>query len=173
MNLNLTDQERRDLIHIAQRHGTTAAADWIGASTNTIRTLRKAHDPTYTRGRGAPTRDELARSKPDPTCNCARCRSHYRTLQIRQDQAYNHRRFIALNDKPVWTNQANCRGMDPELWFPGRGLSLSRLKEICASCTVREQCLEAGIDEKFGVWGGKSERERRRLRRAPRIQEAS
>jgi WhiB family redox-sensing transcriptional regulator len=61
---------------------------------------------------------------------------------------------------------AECRGTDPDLWFPERGEATSPAKEICASCFVREDCLDYALanGEKFGIWGGKSERERRRIR---------
>jgi WhiB family redox-sensing transcriptional regulator len=63
--------------------------------------------------------------------------------------------------------QANCTGCDPELFFPERGVSTREAKEACRGCVVREECLEFALDnrEKFGIWGGMSERERRRLRR--------
>lgn len=66
----------------------------------------------------------------------------------------------------AWKRDATCRGMDPELFYPGRGVSTAEAKEICrGQCPVRWECFEAGIKEHFGVWGGFSERERRRLRR--------
>ena len=67
-----------------------------------------------------------------------------------------------------WQAQANCMGVDPDLFFPERGASTREAKEVCRGCVVREDCLEyaLGSGEKFGIWGGMSERERRRLRRA-------
>src|SRR6202789_266359 len=67
-----------------------------------------------------------------------------------------------------WQVQANCMGVDPDLFFPERGASTREAKEVCRGCTVREDCLEYALanGEKFGIWGGMSERERRRLRRA-------
>jgi WhiB family redox-sensing transcriptional regulator len=57
-----------------------------------------------------------------------------------------------------WQDDANCLGVDPDLFFP---------EEVCRGCVVREQCLEFALQngEKFGIWGGLSERERRRIRR--------
>ena len=62
---------------------------------------------------------------------------------------------------------ANCLGVDPDLFFPERGASTKEAKEVCRGCVVREDCLEYALShgEKFGIWGGMSERERRRLRR--------
>ncbi len=67
-----------------------------------------------------------------------------------------------------WQLQANCMGVDPDLFFPERGASTREAKEVCRGCVVREDCLEYALanGEKFGIWGGMSERERRRLRRA-------
>jgi WhiB family redox-sensing transcriptional regulator len=63
-----------------------------------------------------------------------------------------------------------CRGVDPDLFFPDRGESLEPAKRICSECVVRDECLEHALasGERFGVWGGTSERERRRLRRTRR-----
>jgi len=67
-----------------------------------------------------------------------------------------------------WKSRANCMGVDPDLFFPERGMSTREAKEVCRGCVVREDCLEYALanGEKFGIWGGLSERERRRIRRA-------
>ena len=67
-----------------------------------------------------------------------------------------------------WQLRANCMGVDPELFFPERGSSTREAKEVCRGCVVSQDCLEFAIanGEKFGIWGGMSERERRRVRRA-------
>lgn len=66
-----------------------------------------------------------------------------------------------------WQNRANCMGVDPDLFFPERGASTREAKAVCRGCVVREDCLDYALanGEKFGIWGGMSERERRRLRR--------
>lgn len=71
-----------------------------------------------------------------------------------------------------WQNKANCMGVDPDLFFPERGASTREAKEVCRGCVVREDCLEYALanGEKFGIWGGLSERERRRLRRQRALQ---
>ncbi len=68
----------------------------------------------------------------------------------------------------TWQRQANCMGVDPDLFFPERGASTREAKEVCRGCVVRQECLEYALTngEKFGIWGGMSERERRRIRRA-------
>ena len=71
-------------------------------------------------------------------------------------------------DATDWKSRANCLGVDPDLFFPERGASTREAKEVCRGCVVREDCLEYALvnGEKFGIWGGLSERERRRIRRA-------
>lgn len=66
-----------------------------------------------------------------------------------------------------WQLYANCLGVDPDLFFPERGASTKEAKQVCQGCVVREDCLEYALanGEKFGIWGGLSERERRRIRR--------
>ena len=66
-----------------------------------------------------------------------------------------------------WQSRAKCMGVDPELFFPERGSSTREAKEVCRGCVVREDCLEYALanGEKFVIWGGMSERERRRVRR--------
>ena len=74
---------------------------------------------------------------------------------------------ILGSDDLAWQDLANCRGADPDLFFPERGASTRAAKGICRECAVRAECLEFAIvsSEKFGIWGGMSERERRRIRR--------
>jgi len=69
-----------------------------------------------------------------------------------------------------WQDQANCLGVDPDLFFPERGASTREAKEVCRGCVVKQDCLEFALanGEKFGIWGGLSERERRKLRRKQR-----
>lgn len=66
-----------------------------------------------------------------------------------------------------WQSEALCAQADPEAFFPERGSSARDAKTICATCPVRQECLEYALenDERFGIWGGLSELERRRLRR--------
>lgn len=66
-----------------------------------------------------------------------------------------------------WTDQALCQGCDPALFFPTRGESSGPAKLVCFDCPVKARCLWAGMHEKHGVWGGKSERQRRAMRTDP------
>ena len=74
----------------------------------------------------------------------------------------------------TWQEYANCLGVDPDLFFPERGASTREAKEVCRGCVVRDECLEYALTngEKFGIWGGMSERERRRIRRQRAIARA-
>jgi WhiB family transcriptional regulator, redox-sensing transcriptional regulator len=66
-----------------------------------------------------------------------------------------------------WQERALCAQTDPEAFFPEKGGSTREAKRICMGCEVRDACLEYALahDERFGIWGGLSERERRRLKR--------
>ena len=77
-----------------------------------------------------------------------------------------------LEPSQDWMARANCMGVDPDLFFPERGVPTLEAKAVCRACVVRDDCLEYALDngEKFGIWGGLSERERRRLRRARAIE---
>ena len=70
-----------------------------------------------------------------------------------------------------WQDDANCTGANANLFFPERGASTRKAKSICRECSVRPECLEFAIStgEKFGIWGGMSERERRRVRKERQI----
>ena len=70
-------------------------------------------------------------------------------------------------DAQSWQEQALCAETDPEAFFPEKGGSTREAKKICTGCEVKAQCLEYALanDERFGIWGGLSERERRRVRR--------
>lgn len=78
------------------------------------------------------------------------------------------RRPAELDDNPLaWQADSLCAQTDPEAFFPEKGGSTRDAKKICASCEVRVECLEYALknDERFGIWGGLSERERRKLRK--------
>jgi len=66
-----------------------------------------------------------------------------------------------------WQERALCAQTDPEAFFPEKGGSTREAKKVCTGCEVRMECLEYALelDERFGIWGGLSERERRKLKR--------
>lgn len=73
-------------------------------------------------------------------------------------------------DARTWWDDAACRGLDPDLFYPELGSNGDEAKEVCRVCPVRLQCLEFSLDnhEKSGIWGGYGKRERRRLAAARR-----
>jgi WhiB family transcriptional regulator, redox-sensing transcriptional regulator len=66
-----------------------------------------------------------------------------------------------------WQDRALCAQTDPEAFLPEKGGSTREAKRICQGCEVRSECLEYALahDERFGIWGGLSERERRKLKK--------
>ena len=74
---------------------------------------------------------------------------------------------LASDETWDWRDYAACAQTDPEAFFPEKGGSTRDAKQICRGCFVREECLAYALerDERFGIWGGLSERERRRLKR--------
>lgn len=70
-------------------------------------------------------------------------------------------------EQESWRDNALCAQTDPEAFYPDKGGSTREAKKICLGCEVRHECLQWALDrdERFGIWGGLSERERRRLKR--------
>lgn len=78
--------------------------------------------------------------------------------------------LAGLGERKPWVDHAICAQTDPEMFFPEKGGSTRDPKKVCQGCTVRAECLEDALerDERFGIWGGLSERERRSLSRSRR-----
>lgn len=86
---------------------------------------------------------------------------------------------VIASDRPTeaWKTRAACRGMDVNLFYPRRGESVVAAVAVCNRCPVRSECLAYALEPpndealnifRFGIWGGKSERARRRLRKTRR-----
>lgn len=90
------------------------------------------------------------------------------TPDTASDREYTLPALLTPAEPTPWMQFAACRGMDPNLFFPGRGEDPGPAKAVCAGCPVRLECLDHALanGEKHGVFGGTSERERRRLRRS-------
>ena len=76
-------------------------------------------------------------------------------------------------DLDDWRTRSSCRDTDPDLFFPvgTTGLALDQIaaaKAVCSACEVQAACLEFALatNQESGVWGGTSEEERRKLRKA-------
>lgn len=73
------------------------------------------------------------------------------------------------DDDESWRQAAACKGRDTEMFYPAVGYpGPAAAKAVCHGCAIRSQCLEYALanGERFGVWGGLSPQERRRLRRS-------
>lgn len=70
----------------------------------------------------------------------------------------------------AWRDRAACRGLDPELFFPPRGDTGPEARAVCADCPVQDECLTWALerDERFGIWGGQTQRSLNRIRSVPR-----
>lgn len=75
-----------------------------------------------------------------------------------------------LPDETSWMHESRCRGVNPAQFFPSDGLGVEAAQRVCAACEVRVDCLEYALTNRIehGVWGGASERERRRILRRRR-----
>jgi WhiB family transcriptional regulator, redox-sensing transcriptional regulator len=69
-----------------------------------------------------------------------------------------------------WQQRAECRGVDPDVFYPTSEEETAEAKAICMACPVQEPCLDYALAsrERDGVWGGCTERERRRIIRQRR-----
>jgi len=72
---------------------------------------------------------------------------------------------------PRWMSRAICRDAAPGAFFPSDGVGVERARRVCAACPVKAECLEYALDYRIdhGIWGGCSERERRRILRRRRV----
>ena len=82
--------------------------------------------------------------------------------------------MTVASEAPWTTNgwpRASAGSMDPALFFPSDGIGVQVAQKTCAECPVKSPCLEYALDNRVdhGVWGGTSERERRRILRRRRI----
>jgi WhiB family redox-sensing transcriptional regulator len=69
-----------------------------------------------------------------------------------------------------WMAEGNCNNHPPAVFFPSDGVGVEIAKKICATCPVQEPCLEYALANRIdhGVWGGASERQRRRILKSRR-----
>lgn len=83
---------------------------------------------------------------------------------VDQDQANPYLALAGIKVEP-WVEDAVCAQTDPESFFPEKGGSTREAKKVCMVCSVRAECLVYALDNdiRFGIWGGMSERERRKI----------
>jgi WhiB family redox-sensing transcriptional regulator len=72
---------------------------------------------------------------------------------------------VPISDERPWLVFGACRDADPDLFFPTTAEQSDQALAICASCPVRPECLEYALEagERFGIWGGTTEKRRRKL----------
>jgi WhiB family redox-sensing transcriptional regulator len=157
-----------DILHVARRHGTQVAAEWGRVTRFTAARLRRDRDG-YVRGLGAPTMAEIEARAPSVSCPCPRCADWRAETQTTSTQTPPAEGAASEG----WWADAACRGHDIDTFFPRRGESAIPAREICAGCSVNAECLDYALANgiHYGVWGGKSERQRRGMRRAIRMAE--
>ena len=92
-------------------------------------------------------------------------RDHARTFPDHRGRE--PRRAAREQSELSWQERSLCAQTDPEAFFPEKGGSTREAKKVCTGCDVRQECLEYALehDERFGIWGGLSERERRKLKK--------
>lgn len=73
-----------------------------------------------------------------------------------------------------WQELAACHGLDTALFFPGQGESVDEARAVCSGCVVRSECAAYALDsgQRFGIWGGTTERDRRRARALRQVDQA-
>ena len=83
-----------------------------------------------------------------------------------RDTARTNVSLLDFDDRP-WAAYGSCRGADPDLFFPGPDGTADEGIKVCGGCPVREECLAWALETRmsYGVWGGTTERDRRRMLR--------
>lgn len=123
---------------------------------------------------GTPAGVRRHRRDGEPACDECKAADARRARQQRTggdgvgDGRTRDQRLPQMAPDPDWAEQGLCRTHpEPDLWFLDVGRSSAPAKAICAACPVRDECLEHAlrVNEKHGIWGGTTEKERRRLRR--------
>lgn len=97
--------------------------------------------------------------------------------QQAESSGWDNSDHVIAIERPEWQDDAACKGTeDPAIFFPSPGdtEALRAAKSICSGCPVLIRCLEYALDnnERYGIWGGKSTRERLLILRAQRMLEA-
>ena len=80
-----------------------------------------------------------------------------------------------MHPEELWQNEAACRLLPLEVFFPPVEQEAEAAKVICSGCTVREACLESALaaGERFGIWGGLTTQERRSIAARRRVRAAT
>lgn len=162
------DRAVDDVLAVAREHGTMVAAAWSGWSRARVVRLRRELDG-YTRGRGHPTKAEMAAMLPrlDGSCLwCAEVRSIEATKSNYRHAGTRGPESLAEPHPRTWREQSLCRGLDVSVWFPSTNLGYEpgvtqrgmygEARSICAACPVATECLDYALANRIdhGVFGG-------------------
>ncbi len=82
---------------------------------------------------------------------------------------------MELSGSMEFMNKSECKQYPPEMFFPSDGVGVTRAQQVCGGCVVRQECLDYALENRVdhGVWGGASERERRKILKARRRESAA
>ena len=76
---------------------------------------------------------------------------------------------VPINEERPWMVFGACRGKEPDIFFPQTAGEAQQAVAVCNTCAVKQECLDYSLEarERFGVWGGITEKQRRQLLRQP------
>ena len=96
---------------------------------------------------------------------------HDHDMSSQTDPTTGRRRSADPDSVTGWMSEGTCRLHPPAVFFPSDGAGVDRARAICGRCPVAQRCLDYALENRIehGVWGGASERERRRILRRRRI----
>lgn len=161
--------EQRQILEVARAHGTPAASRWFGVSAESVNRLRRLHDG-YEPRRGHPSLEDVQMARPRANCGCVMCEAEY----VEPNPTYADAMLAAVAieasfkaaDREPWRLRAACVGVPTREFFPSTSHGVVKAKDVCAACPVQAECLESQMGRpayaQYGVWGGTSERARRR-----------
>lgn len=156
------------VLQVAREHGTRIAAVWSGRSASTVRALRQRVDG-YDRGRGHPSKAEMAAMAARWDCPCPRCADlrseEARRSSLRHRSSGDH--HVTELDGSAWRAHAACRCLPADPWFPvtEHDRDESDAVAICRACPVGGDCLRFALANRIdhGIFGGLDETQRRPL----------
>lgn len=161
-----------NVLAVARAHTGPAAARWAGWTPQRVAKLRRDVDG-YRRGPGRSSRVELAAQRPRLDCGCAMCTEWRSDEMVRSNLRHAATRpevIDLVRPAGAWAARAACRGQDTRVFFVERGEPTTEARRLCATCPVRDDCLDYALAANitFGIWGGTSPLQRRQLQRTRR-----
>ena len=82
-----------------------------------------------------------------------------------------NKHYVAVEDSRDWRDNAACKGMDTNVFMPETRTQTREAVVICAGCLAVKDCLKYALNNeiRFGIWGGKTDRERRQILNNPKL----